>query len=1258
MADIIARTYLESEQEMWAVGDDALVLHKVKVKVDGEEVHFNGLVSELEVFQGRLVSVVPSAAADDTACVTVMRWKMTFVGEANEELCYVDSSRFNTPQLLSEVERFFATCKGVDVGLTRAEFYEEANKFMRRMEVPVDTNRGPFQTLYTRISQALDNRGGVYAHNVVAAVEVESEGPRLYVHRKNQRPRIFFVANGVGSYKFIVAVPTTSRCITKCIVCEKESGAHNGSTRRCKHLQKIWDEWDFQLGDGDDGVGRVGGGGGGQDAGEIDVDGALGHFPQEHQPIRHLSLPPREACRDEDNPFLIRRGKPILSFENGILEPEPREGPWCACEIPVCVESDKPCFIIGRDVAVAAFVRSRQCLTCNTCMAYTGVSDALIRFREVPNKNVVWFIDHSLVVDIFAGLVEGRVAMEAVYQGLARRYAYGPAPRALEEIWPGRNGCFPKVFLLETRNSLLQWYLKNVHAIVDEVERGKYVSADHLVCKTCTRQDAERSCCRFGMDGTSIGIASRHVKSDLWRKHHFNRPTLALHPPSYQGVYCVHTAPSPADRFFVHGELGEQILGALNGKTKKSADSHDFSPFTQVQMNACKTSLLQAWEAPAHSVTDEAKTAMYFALLPYDEPNIKEQTKEDESLYSVLRTLVCKATVPTSSEGLAFVVALLVLSNGGDGDVMIPGDFRDVPSYAQVHLWDAVAGVPQRPEHLDELLTHKRNIDVDPDAVWKQCHACAKWRCVSSKTAKLFGNDDFRCAHAISPRRGVLHPAPVGCSVAAYSNNRNARANVLYRGRITSTVWTGDEWAYTVTWDLDPVEELVAQVNVRHVYEPADGGVGLCNAPEVDVPADGSNVRHPVGCTLWFTEHDIPVLAGHRLHAAAGSPTELEFTTRLSKLLTFAIRFHMQDCDSWAPPAVRSPSKTVLQIIKISWPALYRLLLRAPQHRMPAPLRPAMAALARKVYALFCFSDDLYHAPISGHTSSTLKDLLISHNNFIKRNRQDWADVLRQLIIDVAETYLTVRMTVEEMRACGRVSGPQFAHRPYRLRLCEMDVVGKGQGFYASLNLPKPLRVGGQRMAAVPDPVHALTGKRLKSFDVYVGTTGVCNKDAPRSKTYTPGLFTTVCNCREKNGGSKLLSIKLMDAPESPRAAMDTLESLAKLPTCVFYDNVCHLREYCISRNPSKYFGVIFVADAFHGHKHSACPDTYLKREWAEVEIIRGANSSAMEQHNQELISHIVPFFSAHNATNGLNIVEMYAAMTNAKKPVHGPLSV
>lgn len=348
-------------------------------------------------------------------------------------------------------------------------------------------------------------------------------------------------------------------------------------------------------------------------------------------------------------------------------------------------------------------------------------------------------------------------------------------------------------------------------------------------------------------------------------------------------------------------------------------------------------------------------------------------------------------------------------------------------------------------------------------------------------------------------------------------------------------------------------------------------------------------------------------------------------------------------------------SRNISDCLWDSFPMLYRLVLRSADHTVPGDLRPLIAEWCRKLFVIYNFRSDVYHAPIRVNTRGHVRDVSQSTLGELRGLYEDLlvggivADVepaqIHQLIIELVECEVSVKIDRDNLRSGGHVVGPMHQWALMRAKLHEADVASDTNGKYASLNLPRPRRKGAA----------AAGGGDGGDFEGWEGVLGKCQKTEPSSSGFLGGLFVTVCLCCSP----KIFACTMMDAGESPRNQFEMLESMPygslSLRLAV-YDNACHARQYQLMRASHKFFGTLTICDRFHASNHKACSKCFSPDQWKHIPWIKGANTSAMEQINAELVRHLASFVSFQCPAFAMDTLELFIAAFNSARHPEGTL--
>ena len=118
-----------------------------------------------------------------------------------------------------------------------------------------------------------------------------------------------------------------------------------------------------------------------------------------------------------------------------------------------------------------------------------------------------------------------------------------------------------------------------------------------------------------------------------------------------------------------------------------------------------------------------------------------------------------------------------------------------------------------------------------------------------------------------------------------------------------------------------------------------------------------------------------------------------------------------------------------------------------------------------------------------------------------------------------------------------------------------------------------------------------------------------CDKSFPVHKSFSHGMMINMCPHGCCHGGS------FMDAAESVCMIFDILFGRGDDSKYVIYDNACHLHLYCMLREPSYFWAIIFVIDKFHEVNHISCSYSYFSTKRG-TDVNLNINSQVNEQFN------------------------------------------
>jgi hypothetical protein len=250
-----------------------------------------------------------------------------------------------------------------------------------------------------------------------------------------------------------------------------------------------------------------------------------------------------------------------------------------------------------------------------------------------------------------------------------------------------------------------------------------------------------------------------------------------------------------------------------------------------------------------------------------------------------------------------------------------------------------------------------------------------------------------------------------------------------------------------------------------------------------------------------------------------------------------------------------------------------------------------------------------------------LRDILTKYESDLPN--EEWNSVLNEVV----ECEQNSLIGITEDREIGYFSVP-----PLRKRL-------QRKSEYTIDNLTSSNADGAAREhISVENTNHRFRQFIHRHFeDIDYGNLGFCEKDAPKSPSFTPGLWICTCTCKKK----VVYCAGYMDRAESPWKLFEMIRNRFKIaPKVVFYDNVCHGQSYCMYREPIYFSNTRFLSDRFHESNHTVCSWRYHSSVYRDP-IIAGANTSCVEQVNNILQSRkakSVRFMSLETAVMYISI--------------------
>lgn len=96
-----------------------------------------------------------------------------------------------------------------------------------------------------------------------------------------------------------------------------------------------------------------------------------------------------------------------------------------------------------------------------------------------------------------------------------------------------------------------------------------------------------------------------------------------------------------------------------------------------------------------------------------------------------------------------------------------------------------------------------------------------------------------------------------------------------------------------------------------------------------------------------------------------------------------------------------------------------------------------------------------------------------------------------------------------------------------------------------------------------------------------------CEKKIPKSATNLSGISVFSCGEKDCPCGNIVYAMIFNDQGESPKIFFNFIREKFKIPPLVImYDNVCHLKSYCMARDPLFFRFCMFLFDRLHECNH------------------------------------------------------------------------
>ena len=185
-----------------------------------------------------------------------------------------------------------------------------------------------------------------------------------------------------------------------------------------------------------------------------------------------------------------------------------------------------------------------------------------------------------------------------------------------------------------------------------------------------------------------------------------------------------------------------------------------------------------------------------------------------------------------------------------------------------------------------------------------------------------------------------------------------------------------------------------------------------------------------------------------------------------------------------------------------------------------------------------------------------------------------------------------------------------------------------------------PATVDGMKLAFLPN--HPPCRGRA-TYKANKDNSNECNKESRKHKRLSPGVFTMVCP------HGICLGFQLMDSQESPKVPFNMLMyHFDKMPSLIIYDDCCHLHNYILKREATRFSNTRFMVDRLHDKTHK-CSAGYTMDSYSADPNIKNINSQACEQLNSALckLRTSISGMPSHNAKHHLSV---FLAIRNLDK--------
>lgn len=344
-------------------------------------------------------------------------------------------------------------------------------------------------------------------------------------------------------------------------------------------------------------------------------------------------------------------------------------------------------------------------------------------------------------------------------------------------------------------------------------------------------------------------------------------------------------------------------------------------------------------------------------------------------------------------------------------------------------------------------------------------------------------------------------------------------------------------------------------------------------------------------------------------------------------------------------------SLSLIAAFEKTFPQLYDYLFdpqECPDQTCDQNVRPLFAYLARMAANIW-FRPVTFqvHRVVNNKTQRvplaniTLDDVCRKARMDNYANDRYWGRDYRELLLEFVEQYQQIKLGSESGRypfeedfmsgsACFEPELENYRHR----------------GMFHSVDLTNSTNSSAAAEESLNNN-NNIPQRRQRHDDDDRGVDD-CKKSFPGNPIRSYGFFAIMCTCEYHC----IYSIFLMDKGESCRMAHDAiLNRFKEAPIFIFYDNGCHLKAYCIVRNPIYFFKTTFLIDDLHGKNHVAiCSCTHLRHPFnSNIEIAK-SHTQVCEIFFAQLRRSAASQLAEMNAGNAVIMIKIYGILYNANQ--------